>query len=355
MPNPERTAPKKKHNLFKSLMITINKASLPSFVMLLLIFVVYSAIDTKNSKRIVDTSATLEQSLKENAESKKKGSDLGMAHQFSSARDGLVELYKRFSNPNSSDDEKKYLERLAILFKLPILKRTIATDFERRNYSFEIINLREEVKYTNKNFFSQKVISIKAKYDALMDIRKDHSFYIYVVPGLSLKNINDIFSGNCRINLNGIKREISFKDCEKRILGSREAPSPLIECKIEIDNIADGDIVQIDYSLRPVDQAGDTIVGNIPFSLYDVQVGRFPKGIRELNVVLQFEGQEWIEGIAFNMDDFSHHPLNKSEINFVYPKNYLWNSSSDKYEFIIRNPREPFAIAFYKYQNYIMK
>ncbi len=343
--------------IVKAFVESFHKGSHAIAILSLVIVFVVTGISSSNinnkDKEIKKLIENINKWQQEIMDSTSKGSDIGLTSLFSTTRESLSDLYKLYFDPTTPPSLAKRYERMAVGFKIPILKKTFVAQFKNRNYNFEILSLFEAVDYSNKNINEKKIVKITARYDKSVDNPESNSTYfnLYIVPGMSLTELSSLIEKDIELEINGKKSVISKKDCEVNILGSKEAPSPLVVCRIPIKNLKNNDIIKLYIEFEKYNQKASASTTPIPFSLYDLHIERYAQGVKSAQVSLKFDQKMWIDTICFDMANIECIPCDENRIEITYPENYNINTSSYKYEFKLTNPKEPIAIAFYKYPN----
>jgi|GEM_PF-6200617 len=313
-------------------------------VMALIVVIASGAIHFKSTRQHEIAVANFEQWMDDVVHGTERGSDIGMAELFSSARHGLAVLARLYSvGSDSTNPTRSEIERAGVLFKLPILKKALVCDVQRRNYNYRILELNDKVEFSKANTVLNHTTTFIGQYNKYTST-DNYRFKVFIEPGMSLTRINEC-NFTVKIEKDGVSKTLNEHEYNISHLGSRDVPSPLWEITIPVSTVKDGDIVKVTVIQHDITQRS----GAIPFSIYDVHTERYALGIEKIGTSISFDEKMKLIGLSFEMDQLKDSVMNVDDFNISFPSGYKWGMETQRFDFEMINPERPFAIAFYRF------
>jgi hypothetical protein len=243
-----------------------------------------------------------------------RGSFIDLSSQFETLSGGLARIYRLILSPQVSNEMRPELERIAIDSKLSILKTLYTLHPERSNISFEILSFDDLTTYTADYTEVQKTLKLVARYDPRYHRENralgEEDFCVYLELGMTPPG--DLTGGvTALVKRRGVELEEVAGTLEP--IGCDSCLSPLYEFAIPMRDLKSSEIVDVTIQTPKVRQS-------MPFSIYDVQVSRYRRGIGRLSSEIRFDPSSpvWPEVLCYDNHTTRFRSCSESELDLDF-------------------------------------
>jgi hypothetical protein len=283
------------------------------------------------------------------------GSDIGIHRQFLSMPDGLAILYELMRRDDIPDDAKQSLEVASYLFKIPIVKTTIAREPRAMNTGWKIYKIIDDVEFVENNTALRQRLQIDAEYRVREDkespIKGEMSgekgplFCAYLELGMTPPTGKEL-------NINAVvktKNEEYNIICPAKPVGSSEDVSLLYEVQCRLKKMKDGERISIGISTARIAQEAMVSGKRIEFSIYDFHIERFAGIVEELVGRITFDKPIYARQVCISPYKESSRDCRKGKMTRLEGLEENKKTNSIEFRSYKPDPKRPVVILFTKY------